>query len=69
MLPDYRIRQRDSLIEIARAITQELDLEKLLNRILEIAIEILAGQAGLIALRDEHGGWIVATSHSIPPSS
>ena len=33
-LPDFRVRQRDYLLEIARAITQELDLDKLLKRIL-----------------------------------
>ena len=30
MLPDFRVRQRDYLLEIARLLTQELDLEKLL---------------------------------------
>ena len=34
MLPDFRVRQRDYLLEISRALTQELDLEKLLARIL-----------------------------------
>jgi signal transduction histidine kinase len=53
LLPDFRVRQRDYLLEIARALTQELDLDKLLGRILRIAIEMLAGQAGLIALRTE----------------
>jgi signal transduction histidine kinase len=66
MLPDFRVRQRDYLLEIGRAITQELDLDKLLARILNIAVEMLAGQAGLIALRGEEGGWTVATSHGIP---
>ena len=33
MLPDFRVRQRDYLLEIARLLTQELDLEKLLERI------------------------------------
>ena len=47
MLPDFRVRQRDYLLEISRALTQELDLEKLLARILRISIEMLAGQAGL----------------------
>jgi hypothetical protein len=46
MLPDFRVRQRDYLLEIARALTQELDSEKLLMRILRISIEMLAGQAG-----------------------
>jgi signal transduction histidine kinase len=66
MLPDFRVRQRDYLLEIGRAITQELDLDKLLARILNIAVEMLAGQAGLIALRGEEGGWNIATSHGIP---
>lgn len=63
MLPDFRVRQRDYLLEISRALTQELDLEKLLARILRIAIEMLAGQAGLIALKED--GWRVATAHGI----
>ena len=69
MLPDFRVRQRDYLLEIARALTQELDQKKLLARILRIAIEMLAGQAGLIALRDQPSdGWRVATAHGIPPA-
>ena len=68
MLPDFRVRQRDYLLEITRAITQELNLDKVLARILNISIEMLAGQAGLIALREEHGGWTVAVSHGIPPA-
>jgi signal transduction histidine kinase len=68
MLPDFRVRQRDYLLEIAQAITQELNLDKLLARILHISAEMLAGQAGLIALRGEQGGWTVAASHGIPPA-
>ncbi len=68
MLPDFRVRQRDYLLEITRAITQELNLDKLLARILNISIEMLAGQAGLISLRDPNGGWTVAASHGIPPA-
>jgi signal transduction histidine kinase len=68
MLPDFRIRQRDYLLEIARALTQELDLDKLLGRILKIAVEMLVGQAGLIALRSNSGGWKVAVSHGMPPA-
>ncbi len=67
MLPDFRVRQRDYLLEIARLLTEELDLEKLLARILKIAIEMLAGQAGLIALKEPEG-WRVATAHNIPPA-
>jgi PAS domain S-box-containing protein len=68
MLPDFRVRQRDYLLEISRALTQELDLDKLLDRILVISAEMLAGQAGLIALRSEGGRWTVAATYGIPPS-
>jgi PAS domain S-box-containing protein len=67
MLPDFRVRQRDYLLEITRAITQELDLDKLLARILRISIEMLAGQAGILALK-ETNGWRVASAHGIPPA-
>jgi PAS domain S-box-containing protein len=67
MLPDFRVRQRDYLLEIARLLTEELDLEKLLARILKIAMEMLAGQAGLIALKESEG-WRVAAAHGIPPA-
>ncbi|HSG42789.1 MAG TPA: ATP-binding protein [Anaerolineales bacterium] len=67
MLPDFRVRQRDYLLEISRALTQELDQEKLLARILKISIEMLAGQAGLIALK-EQDGWRVVTAHGIAPA-
>lgn len=68
MLPDFRVRQRDYLLEIGRALTQELNLDKLLARILNISVEMLAGQSGLIVLRGEEGGWTLATSHGIPPA-
>ena len=67
MLPDFRVRQRDYLLEIARLLTQELDLEKLLARILRVSIEMLAGQAGLIALK-EAAGWRVAAADKIQPA-
>ena len=65
MLPDFRVRQRDYLLEINRTVTQELDLEKLLVRILDIAVEMLAGQAGLIVQRSEKGGWTITAYHGI----
>ena len=68
MLPDHRIRQRDYLLEIARSLTQELNLDILLQRILELAAEMLAGKAGLIALREEAGGWNIGASYGIQPT-
>ncbi|MCD6425069.1 MAG: GAF domain-containing protein [Anaerolineales bacterium] len=68
MLPDHRIRQRDYLLEITRSLTQELNLDILLQRILELAAEMLAGKAGLIALREEEGGWNIGASYGIQPT-
>jgi len=65
LLPDFRVRQRDYLLEISRAITQELDLDKLLDRILTISVEMLAGQAGLIALRSIPSGWSLGASYGV----
>jgi GAF domain-containing protein len=67
MLPDFRVRQRDYLLEITRALTQELDLDSVLERILQFSIELLAGQAGLIVLRGENGGWNIRVSQGISP--
>jgi len=68
MLPDLRVRQRDYLLEIARAISQELNIERLLDRIMRISVEMLAGQGGLIALREKTGRWSIASSYDIPPA-
>lgn len=66
MLPDFRVRQRDYLLEIARALAEELDPGKLLSRILRISIEMLAGQAGLIATHEKPAGWAINVSEGIP---
>jgi signal transduction histidine kinase len=55
MLTDYRVRQREHLLRITRAITAQLDLDALLRMILQAATEMLAGQAGLVALRVDEG--------------
>jgi PAS domain S-box-containing protein len=65
MLPDFRVRQRDYLLEINRAITEVLDLEQVLNRIVRVSAELLGGSAGLIVLRDEVGAWTIRSSHGI----
>jgi signal transduction histidine kinase len=66
MLPDSRVRQRDFLLEISRALTQELDLDRVLGRILDIALDMLGGQAGLIALRTGNNGWHMRVSRGLP---
>jgi hypothetical protein len=67
MLPDIRVRQRDYLLEISRALTQELDLDTLLKRILNVSIEMLAGQAGLVVLRSTTGQWHIRVAEGISP--
>lgn len=66
MLPDIRVRQRDYLLEISRALTEELDLDKLLRRILKYAIEMLAGHAGFIALSNPEEQWFLAVANGLP---
>jgi signal transduction histidine kinase len=53
VLTDYRVRQREYLLKISRALTAQLDLSSVLRLILEAAGEMLSGHAGLIVLRDE----------------
>ena len=65
LLTDYRVRQREYLLEISRALTAQLDLGVVLRRILEAAAEMLAGQAGLIALRQDDGSYAVSASYGI----
>lgn len=52
MLPDFRVRQRDYLLEITRAITAQLDLDEVLRVVLTASLAMLAGEVGLIALRE-----------------
>jgi len=66
LLPDIRIRQRDYLLEITRALTQELDLEILLERVLNNTMDMLAGFAGMITLRSGSGEWRIAAAHGLP---
>jgi PAS domain S-box-containing protein len=67
MLTDYRVRQRDHLLEISRALTAQLDLDELLQMVLRAAAEMLSGQAGLIALRDpDEEGFRIKASYGLP---
>lgn len=59
MLLDFRVRQRDFLLEISRAITAQLDLGEVLKRVLNASVVMLGGQVGLITLRDSNGVYHV----------
>lgn len=58
-LLDFRVRQRDFLLEISRAITARLDLSEVLRRVANASVVMLAGQVGVIALRDASGSYSV----------
>ncbi|MBN1887821.1 MAG: PAS domain S-box protein [Thermoflexales bacterium] len=66
MLADFRVRQREYLLQISRAMTAHLELEAVLRLILEASVKILDGQAGLIALREEEGAFAVHASYGLP---
>ena len=67
MLTDYRVRQREYLLEISRALTARLDLESVLRRILDAACELLASNVGLIVLRRDDGSFAPRAMHGILP--
>jgi PAS domain S-box-containing protein len=65
MLIDYRVQLREYLLQISRAITAQLNLDDVLQLVLEAATRILAGQAGLIALRDPDGDFAIRASYGL----
>ncbi len=69
MLPDFRLRQREYLLEISRAMSARLELSSLLKLILQSAVELLAGQAGLITLRRDDGVFAPYASTGLPPQA
>ncbi len=66
MLPDYRVRQRDYLLEIARALTSRLDVDEVLRLVLGASIAMLGGEVGLIALRDPDDHFRARASVGVP---
>ncbi|MDZ4769026.1 MAG: ATP-binding protein [Chloroflexota bacterium] len=64
-LLDFRVRQRDFLLEISRAITAQLDLSEVLKRVLNASVAMLGGQTGVIALRDGIGAYRVRATVGI----
>lgn len=52
---DHRLRQREYLLQISRAMTAQLDLVSVLSLVITYAVEMTAGTSGLIALYDEDG--------------
>lgn len=51
-LVDFRIRQREYLLAISRALTSELEVTDVLRIILQASVDFITGHAGLIVLSD-----------------
>lgn len=64
-LTDYRLQQREYLLRIARAMTSRLALRDVLRLVIEHAVSLVAGEAGLIALRRSDNTFAVAASYGI----
>jgi PAS domain S-box-containing protein len=62
---DFRVRQRDFLLEISRAITAQLELNEVLRRVLNASLVMLAGQIGVVALRDAAGVYRVRAAMGV----
>jgi len=53
---EHRVRELNTLHEIARAVTSVLDLESVLNRIVEAAVFLTSAEEGFLFLVDEESG-------------
>lgn len=62
---DYRLQQSEYLLRISRALTARLDLGEVLTLVLQSAVELLGGRAGLIALRQAGDTLSVVASYGL----
>lgn len=63
---DKRLRQREFLLRISRALAEQLDPAYVLNLVIEVAVDLLAGTSGLIGLRDDDGTLHVRAASRLP---
>ncbi len=69
MLVDYRIRQREYLLSISRALTSELELVDVLRIIVQASVDFISGQAGVILLADPSDRMFrIAAIYGLPRS-
>src|SRR5262245_12813152 len=66
MLEAKRLRQLEVMLQLSRALTAQLDLASVLSLVIDVAVELLAGSSGLIALHDEDGIWRVRAAARLP---
>lgn len=63
---DQRLRQLEAMLQLSRALTAQLDLTSLLNLVLEVAVELLAGSSAMIALHEEGGARRIRAASRLP---
>ena len=63
---DQRLRQREYLLRISQALTAQLDMATVLKLVIDVAVELLAGSSGLIALYEDDGSWSVRAAARLP---
>lgn len=63
--PDYQAQQWQYLFEITQAIAARLDLDSVLEKALRYAVDLVGGEAGLIALRGNGNTFHFAASYGI----
>ncbi len=61
-----KLRQHELFLHISNAMTAQLDITELLSLVINAAVDLLAGNAGLIALRDESGQLHINAAAHIP---
>lgn len=66
---DRRLRQRDYVLRLARAMAAQLDLERLLNLVIAQAVELLAGNYGLITLCNPTSALEIRAAFNLPDST
>ncbi len=66
---NQRLRQREYLLQISRALTAQLDISNVLHLVIEVAVDLLAGTSGLIALQDDDQGLRVQAASHLPRAS
>ena len=62
---DFRLQQREYLLRIARAMTSHLALNDVLRLVIEHAVMLLSGKAGLITLRRSDDTFGIVASYGI----
>jgi PAS domain S-box-containing protein len=63
---DQRLRQREYLLQISQVLAAELDLSRVLGLVIDVAVDLLAGTSGLIALRDDDAQLRVHAAARLP---